>query len=241
MIGWLPLWWSERDQLPALRAQRVGADVAPAWQLAAALGVVLLCFVSSGCDRWFGPACDGMEQPSAAKPLPFAPEVDTVLRQKLDVLQSLAADPAVVQAAQEGSRKNGQLSADAICELDEQWRNAPVDSHLVQPLLTNACARSLLAFQEEHDGFPEIFVTDREGLVVGATNKTSDYYQADEDWWKQTFAGGRGQAHYGEIEYDDSAESESVSLCVPIRDPQTRRVIGVLKAVYDIEAIVEEL
>ncbi|HID23502.1 MAG TPA: hypothetical protein EYP14_14050, partial [Planctomycetaceae bacterium] len=186
-----------------------------------------------GCDhqRLVG-ASGSLEERLPAESPSFAPEVDTILRRKLETLKSLASDPAVVQAVQEGNRKSGPLTFKTIRELDEQWQNAPVDSPLVEPLLTNRCAQALRAFQEQHNGFAEIFVTDQAGLVVGATNKTSDYYQADEVWWQLTFADGRGKARYGGIEYDQSAQSESVSLSVPVRDLQTQQIIGVLKAVF---------
>ena len=78
-------------------------------------------------------------------------------------------------------------------------------------------------------------------LIAAATNRTSDYLQADEAWWSETFSAGQGKSHYGAIEYDDSAYSESIPLYVPIIDPQTSKVIGVLKAVCDITAIKMEL
>ena len=96
-------------------------------------------------------------------------------------------------------------------------------------------------FQEAHDGFPEIFVTDRHGLIVAQTNKTSDYNQADEDWWTRTFGDGAGQTHHGPIEYDESAQAEAISIYVPVVDPGSKKTIGVMKAVCDITAIKMEL
>ena len=95
--------------------------------------------------------------------------------------------------------------------------------------------------QEAHDAFPEIFVTDRYGLIVAETNKTSDYLQADESWWTKAFADGSGYTHHGAIEYDESDRFEAISLYVPVMDPETQQAIGVMKAVCDITAIKMEL
>ena len=112
---------------------------------------------------------------------------------------------------------------------------------MVKELLTNACAEHLIAFQDAHDGYPEIFVADAQGVNACMTNRTSDYYQADEDWWVQGYGDGRGKTFYGEIEFDQSAMSESIPVLLPIRDPQTAQAIGVMKVIVDITAIKREL
>jgi hypothetical protein len=73
------------------------------------------------------------------------------------------------------------------------------------------------------------------------TNKTSDYYQADEDWWVRAFAGDQGHFYYDEIEYDESAMSEAIPVYIPVIDPQTQKAIGVIKAVVDLVTIRMEL
>ena len=73
------------------------------------------------------------------------------------------------------------------------------------------------------------------------TNKTSDYYQADEAWWTETYANGLGKSLFGAIEYDESALAEAIPIYVPITDPDTGSAIGVMKAVCDITAIKMEL
>jgi len=112
---------------------------------------------------------------------------------------------------------------------------------LVKELMTNDCARVLAEFQDNHSGFPEVFVTDKRGLLVATTNKTSDYYQADEPWWTEAYNEGKGKAFHGRIEYDDSAGYEAISMYAPIKDPQTDELIGVVKAVCNVTAIKLEL
>ena len=73
------------------------------------------------------------------------------------------------------------------------------------------------------------------------TNKTSDYYQADEDWWIQSYNEGQGKTFHGAIEYDESAKAEAIPLYMPIMDPDTNKAIGVMKVIIDITAIKMEL
>ena len=89
------------------------------------------------------------------------------------------------------------------------------------------------------DRFREIFVTDSRGYVIAATNRTSDFDQgpsddppAGEPWWAAAVANAE---HWGEVDYDESAGVYAVDIAVRI--VSNGEVIGVLKAVYNMEKI----
>jgi hypothetical protein len=126
-------------------------------------------------------------------------------------------------------------------ELDQRWRKTDGTDNFINPFLTNAVAVKLMEFQKNNFGFQEIFVTDEHGLNVGQTNKTTDYYQADEEWWIRAYNFGEGKTYHGLVEFDESAQTEAISIYVPIRDPDTAIAIGVTKAVFSITAIKAEL
>jgi len=48
------------------------------------------------------------------------------------------------------------------------------------------------------------------------TNKTSDYWQGDEVKWQESFKGGAGAVHIGEIEFNGSAQDYLVQISVPV-------------------------
>ena len=99
----------------------------------------------------------------------------------------------------------------------------------------------LVEFQKEHPEFYEIFVTDKLGLNAAQTNETSDFYQADEDWWIGAYNGGEGREYHGILEFDESAQTEGISIYIPVHDPDTNEVIGISKAVLSVDAIKSEL
>lgn len=210
----------------------------PCWIVA----VILLGVLSlSSCGQQPAGEPAGRASTDALPALEYSQEVRAVLEKKIRLVESLVADALVVESVRNANRASEPMSDTDIAELERQWGASPQMNELAKSLVTNECAQRLIDFQEQHDGFPEIFVTDARGLVAAATNRTSDYLQADEAWWNETFNAGKGQSHYGAIEYDDSAYSESIPLYVPIIDPQTAKAIGVLKAVCDITAIKMEL
>ncbi len=206
-----------------------------------ALAGILSLASGLGCDKSAGVLSSVEPADSLPTEPGFSEEVETVLSLKMELVEKLAADPAIVDRVRAANLSNEDLSTAERLQLDRQWRETKGFGDFVKPFVTSPCAELLMKFQETHDGFPEVFVTDRHGLIVAATNKTSDYYQADEAWWLEAFADGQGRSHYSQIEYDESAHSESISLNVPVIDPETNRAIGVVKAVCNITAIKMEL
>ena len=172
----------------------------------------------------------------------FSKEVAAVLEKRIGMLQELTEDPVILQAVKESNEKNGAVPLTDILTVDRKWiaKDKSVDA-FIKSLMTNACANRLMVFQDAHDGYPEVFIADAKGANVCMTNRTSDYYQADEDWWVQGYNNGQGKTFYGKIEYDESAMAESIPVFLPVMDPATQQAIGVLKAIVDITAIKREL
>jgi len=171
----------------------------------------------------------------------FSKELKQVLEKKIWLIKNLAKDPQIIDKVRISNDKNRELSISEILKIDKKWRDTERVDDFIKSFLTSECAQHLIDFQEKHDEFPEIFITDKIGLIVRATNKTTDYYQADEQWWIKAYNHGNGRSYYGEIEYDESAMAEAISIYIPVIDPDIEKAIGVIKAVCDIIAIKMEL
>ncbi|MCB2182392.1 MAG: PAS domain-containing protein [Desulfobulbaceae bacterium] len=81
--------------------------------------------------------------------------------------------------------------------------------------------------------YPEIFVSDKFGGIVASTNRTSDYMQADEEWYQKAV---QQKVWVGELEYDESADSFACAVAVKLFD-EHNEFAGVIKAVLNIETI----
>ncbi|MFA6357942.1 MAG: ATP-binding protein [Candidatus Omnitrophota bacterium] len=115
---------------------------------------------------------------------------------------------------------------------DKEWLRSAIDSALVREYLGTMLSLRLKKFSEAKGNIAEIFLTDRYGGLVTASDKTSDYYQADELWWQKTFNGGKGSIFIGEMEFDESTGIWSITIAVPVYNKDAE-VIGVCKAVYN--------
>ena len=126
-------------------------------------------------------------------------------------------------------------------ERDAQWRAADAADnnrdYLVRANLTNNVADDMTAYQKAFPGNIEVFVTDVYGGMAGTTNRTTDYYQADEGWWQAAYANGEGAVYVGEPEYDESAGAVGVNIALPIRSRETGEIIGVLRTTYVLSAL----
>jgi signal transduction histidine kinase len=143
------------------------------------------------------------------------------------------------------------LSPEQISEIERRWPNLAEDDPLLKPILDNRLARRWQTVHDYQRRFAEVLITDASGRLVAATNKTSDYYQADEPWWQECHAGGNGRIFLSDITWDESAISMRGStgaivatLCVPIRNPADENdghVIGVMKISLDAGWLVQHL
>ncbi|MCD4823980.1 MAG: HAMP domain-containing protein [Phycisphaerae bacterium] len=123
-------------------------------------------------------------------------------------------------------------SPEELKKLDKQWPHLPEDTGLLRRVLKNNTADILRNIVRENDLVVEVMITDRFGQLIAASGRTTDYYQADETWWKKTYNKGEGKIYIPSVHYDRSAKVWSVDLCIPIREDG--EVIGVAKAVLDI-------
>ena len=162
------------------------------------------------------------------------------LTKQIDLLRSLALEGpmvAYIEVANAGYTGSEELIQARLHELDEEWKNAPDTSEpLVKDRLFKQVSLDLRQFQVQFIDHVEIFFTDRYGGIVAATNRTSDYYQADEGWWQNAYNGGKGGIYIGAPEYDESTLTYAVNLAVPVRN-NTYEVIGVLRSTYNIRAL----
>lgn len=134
-------------------------------------------------------------------------------------------------------------SPEAIRALEEKWPELAPESPELRQILENPLAERLRDFQLINPLFAELFVTDRDGALLASTNKTSDYWQADEEWWKRSAAMPSRSAYVEGIHYDRSASVYSIDVAFPIRDPNKAGgpLLGVVKGVVSASPLLASL
>lgn len=129
--------------------------------------------------------------------------------------------------------------------LDQQWRAADAGDNdndpLVRSVLMGNTAQELNEFRSTFGDHVEVFVTDKYGANVAATNRTTDYEQADEAWWQAAYNQGQGAIFIGQPEFDDSAKTFAAILAVPLYAHNRHEVIGVLRSTINLDSITDQL
>lgn len=128
-----------------------------------------------------------------------------------------------------------------IAERDRFWKAASDEkiTPFARELISNDISwklREMMTFYEEEYGYKvygEIFVANKYGANVAQTGKTSDYYQADEEWWQKAKENG---IYLEDFTYDEGAKTYSLDIGVRIVD-RDGNFLGVLKSAFNIEEV----
>ncbi len=160
----------------------------------------------------------------------------------LKVLETLARTPSLVDAVKEANVARADLTVDEIARLDKEWQDKKAEIEpTIQAIESSELTSYLKGFIANNPEEIEVFVTDIKGLNIAMTDRTSDFLQSDEGWWKSTMADGKGSSYIAAVEYDDSSKAYAMNLGVPIYDPETKSVIGVLRGTLDVSLLFQTL
>ncbi len=171
-------------------------------------------------------------------------EIEREIDYKIDLFQSMSHDISLQREVDTSNLKFSQLKnvEEHIRKIDEQWKSGsgPDISKIMHELQHNQLAMELKEKQELFDQdedfkvFGEIFVTNEYGANVAQTGKTSDYLQADEEWWQEAKDKG---VYVSDIEFDESAEIYSINIAIRVMN-EYDYFSGVIKAVLNFQDIV---
>jgi hypothetical protein len=156
-----------------------------------------------------------------------------IFRRILDVAV-LARVPDVQRVA--ASENQRALNAEEVRTLDRRWMSERVvpSIPIATQVMTNPAAQFFVAIVEHDPIYREIMLTDRFGRLVAASERTTDYFQADEEWWQEAFDDGvRGRVIVSDVVWDESARVFAIDIAVPVADPATGNLVGILKTSAD--------
>jgi methyl-accepting chemotaxis protein len=157
--------------------------------------------------------------------------IDRVVAERERQARLLASLPAVVDAARLGAERVARLGLAALPLAEAERRFDSTRTLDVDP----RTRRFLLARSASLD-LAEVLVTDINGFNAITTDRTSDFVQSDEAWWRRAMAEGMSPA---EASFDESARQVSISVNAAVRESDTSPPLGVMKVVYGLTALLE--
>ena len=126
--------------------------------------------------------------------------------QAIDEIRKWTDTEIVRVAVNAQNARIGDIDQAEIDRLDKQWRaeREADDKPLIAATLSNPLSVYLSRMQGKSVGlYTEIFVMDHNGLNVGQSSITSDFWQGDEDKFQKTFQVAKDAVFIDEPEWDD--------------------------------------
>ncbi len=129
-----------------------------------------------------------------------------------------------------------------IDEKDKEWTSVskeeitPFMNDLINNELSKELRKRAKTYKEKYGFriFAEVFLANKYGANAAQTGKTTDYYQADEEWWQIAKQDG---LYVGDVEYDRSAAIYSTDIGIRI-DDEKGNFSGVMKVILNIEEVI---
>lgn len=150
------------------------------------------------------------------------------------VLVNLCFDEIFVSAVK--ARNASGMTLGEIQKIDEEWKAAEDELAIQTELLGNDCASRIKTISASNKAIVEAFVMDNQGANVGQNTLTSDFWQGDEDKWKNSYKGGAGGLDVGKVTFDKSANAQLQQVSLPIYDADGK-VIGAVTWGLNIDSL----
>ncbi|MDD4954666.1 MAG: PAS domain S-box protein [Candidatus Omnitrophica bacterium] len=184
----------------------------------------------------------GMERARTAELL--SESIDRVINEEILDLEAYLSVRAIKDEIKKSNLEYVNMGKEAMAEYfkqkDARWAKASNDDPQIKRYLDNDASNFLKIVNKIDTGISEIFVTDKYGGIVAASGKTSDFYQADENWWQRAFNSGKGSVFIEDITYDESSNAWSMAIVIPVKDDDGT-VLGICKDVLGIKRVLSPL
>ncbi|MBU1341494.1 MAG: hypothetical protein KKE44_00905 [Proteobacteria bacterium] len=162
-----------------------------------------------------------------SSPAKLSGRMKSIIKTHSEKLQKWVVDPVIIAGVNNQNQKNMPL--DDIKKIDKEWLSG-TNNDFALSLQTNSVGQFLQKKMQSNNMTAQLYVEailcDRQGAVVGEYPKTTDYWQGDEDKFIKSYNGGDGHRFIGPLAFDDSTQTYSVQISIPVKDH--KKTIGVL-------------
>ncbi|MEP0236039.1 MAG: hypothetical protein ABJO97_10860 [Roseibium sp.] len=161
---------------------------------------------------------------------PPAPDPESLINPAfIESVRAWLGNPIVALSIESQNDLRGSLQQNEIDALDGQWRTEREndDKPLISATLSAPLSIYLLRVQAESVGlFTELFVMDANGLNVGQSAITGDYWQGDEAKFQKTFDIGPDAVFIDEAEWDEDRMIWRAQLNLALANEAKTKAIG---------------
>lgn len=158
----------------------------------------------------------------------------------IEKIRAFVETDIVRRSIEEQNVKYGDMTENDILRLDDLWRKETKsnDQPLIAATLSNPLSSYLTRIQAHSEGlYTEIFVMDKNGLNVGQSSISSDYWQGDEAKFKKTFPLGAEAVFIDDPEYDKDTGAWKTQVNLSISDKDRTKPVGAITVEVNISEL----
>jgi GAF domain-containing protein/sensor histidine kinase YesM len=166
-----------------------------------------------------------------------ANQVSSELEIQIEKLRTLSQNSMVVELALQRKNRYDTLSSQQIVN-EREANEVSWDSNNLSTIIgvnTIYQVGFLDGFIDSYPEFVELVLTDSQGMLIGATYRTSDYVFNQQEWWQSAINTNIGQAHIGSINFNQELSQYTLNIAIPVFEPDTDARIGVLLSTYSLK------
>ena len=157
-------------------------------------------------------------------------------------IKPILSDSVLIDAIRQNNASTNDANSAIIERMDARWRFEAerLEHPLIDSVLKRKASARLRDIKHHSAGlFDEIILMDKYGRNAAISNITSDYWQGDEDKWRQTYLKGRGAIFVDKINHDASTGMIQVQVSLTIDDPTKKTPIGAITFGIDLRTLDE--
>lgn len=163
-----------------------------------------------------------------------AAQVGDVLEKNFDRLNLFVLNQ-FIQDSVDGANDIGIADPGRLSALDVSWKNLSDTNTFVRKTQNNPMAVQLREFKIYYPDIKAALITDKNGALIAATDRSPDYYQADETWWQNTWNNGQGGFYISQPIKNDTTGIETVDISISITGHNRTDVIGVMQVTLSLD------
>lgn len=208
-----------------------------------ALLLFLALFISLGYMYDFKALRDTTGESNKEMARLMADSICGVIDKEMDLMRLAVSGEVINDAIKESNSRYGvdaKATERYLMDMDKKWIESGDDHSLIKGYLDNGAAIRLKAILGTENKIINLLVTDKFGGIVGATARTSDFYQGAKDWWKEAYSGGEGKPYMGNVVYDENAKTWCVPMVFPVKD-KSGEFIGLCRSLVDVSLFFKPL
>lgn len=166
-----------------------------------------------------------------------ATQISHMLSEDMQYLRTFANSPLWKEPLRGSNAEMARLGEEERQLLfekrDKEWMTSSAESPSVKEILNASLSLRLKELTRVLPYLSEIFVANKYGALIASSDKTTDYYQADEEWWQKASSEDLRKIVYIEgIVFDVSSNTLGLTIAIPIAD-EDQSLMGMAKIVID--------